>query len=126
MLQGESAVSAGNGTERAEEAVWKPRNPTPKAVIPASVFQQVVEQADLAVSITDPKANILYVNPAFSRATGYAPGDVRRPQPVAAVAQGDAARGLPGPLAADRRRTSRGPAGWSTGARTAASTWPSW
>ncbi len=39
--------------------------------IPASVFEQVVEQADLAVSITDLEANILYVNPAFSRITGY-------------------------------------------------------
>lgn len=39
--------------------------------IPASVFEQVVEQADLAVSITDPAANILYVNPAFTRITGY-------------------------------------------------------
>ena len=41
--------------------------------IPAQVFRQVVEQADLAVSITDPQANILYVNPAFTRITGYAP-----------------------------------------------------
>ena len=39
--------------------------------IPAPVFRQVVEQADLAVSITDPQANILYVNPAFTRITGY-------------------------------------------------------
>jgi nitrogen fixation negative regulator NifL len=44
--------------------------------IPAAVFRQVVEQADLAVSITDTRANILYVNPAFTRATGYAPADV--------------------------------------------------
>ncbi|MGE5466497.1 MAG: nitrogen fixation negative regulator NifL [Ignavibacteria bacterium] len=41
--------------------------------IPASVFEQVVEQADLAVSITDADANILYVNPAFTRITGYEP-----------------------------------------------------
>ena len=39
-------------------------------IVPA-VFQQAVEQADLAISITDTQANILYVNPAFSRATGY-------------------------------------------------------
>jgi nitrogen fixation regulatory protein len=43
----------------------------PMSSIPAQVFRQVVEQADLAVSITDPKANILYVNPAFTRITGY-------------------------------------------------------
>jgi nitrogen fixation negative regulator NifL len=41
--------------------------------IPDSVFEQVVEQADLAVSITDLDANILYVNPAFTRITGYEP-----------------------------------------------------
>ena len=39
--------------------------------VPDQVFEQVVEQADLAVSITDAGANILYVNPAFSRITGY-------------------------------------------------------
>jgi nitrogen fixation negative regulator NifL len=52
------------------------KKPAAAADLPAGVFQQVVEQADLAVSITDTQANILYVNPAFSRATGYAPADV--------------------------------------------------
>lgn len=52
------------------------KKPIPVAEIPAAVFRQVVEQADLAVSITDTQANILYVNPAFSRATGYAAADV--------------------------------------------------
>lgn len=52
----------------------KSSKPTGTHDIPAQVFEQVVEQADLAVSITDPKANILYVNPAFTRITGYAPG----------------------------------------------------
>ena len=41
------------------------------AIVPA-VFQQAVEQADIAISITDAAANILYVNPAFTRVTGYA------------------------------------------------------
>jgi nitrogen fixation negative regulator NifL len=40
------------------------------AIAPA-IFQQAVEQADLAISITDAEANIVYANPAFSRATGY-------------------------------------------------------
>lgn len=35
------------------------------------VFLHAVEQADIAVSITDAHANILYVNPAFTRVTGY-------------------------------------------------------
>jgi nitrogen fixation regulatory protein len=51
----------------------KSSKPTGTLDIPAQVFEQVVEQADLAVSITDPKANIVYVNPAFTRITGYAP-----------------------------------------------------
>ncbi len=45
------------------------------AIAPA-VFQQAVEQADVAISITDADANILYVNPAFTRATGYTPEEV--------------------------------------------------
>lgn len=40
------------------------------------VFQQAVEQADMAISITDPRANILYVNPAFTRVTGYSAAEV--------------------------------------------------
>lgn len=46
-------------------------NPVPADGIPPQIFERVVEQADLAVSITDPQANILYVNPAFTRVTGY-------------------------------------------------------
>lgn len=48
---------------------------TMPAILPA-VFQQAVDQADLAISITDTHANILYVNPAFVRVTGYSPEDV--------------------------------------------------
>lgn len=35
------------------------------------VFREAVAQADIAISITDVKANILYVNPAFERVTGF-------------------------------------------------------
>ncbi|QIK38548.1 nitrogen fixation negative regulator NifL [Caldichromatium japonicum] len=35
------------------------------------VFREAVTQADIAISITDPQANILYVNPAFERVTGF-------------------------------------------------------
>lgn len=48
------------------------RPPLAASAIDPAIFQQAVEQADLAISITDAKANILYANPAFSRATGYA------------------------------------------------------
>jgi len=38
-----------------------------------ALFAETVEQAPVAISITDDRANILYVNQAFSRITGYAP-----------------------------------------------------
>lgn len=40
------------------------------------VFFELVEQAPVAVSITDPKANIQYVNRAFERLTGYASEEI--------------------------------------------------
>ncbi len=43
----------------------------PTTPLPPQVFRQAVEQAALAISITDGKARILYANPAFQRATGY-------------------------------------------------------
>lgn len=39
--------------------------------LPAALYRQAVDQADLAISITDAKANILFANEAFSRVTGY-------------------------------------------------------
>lgn len=39
--------------------------------LPARLFFEAVQQSAIAISITDTKANILYVNPAFSRVTGY-------------------------------------------------------
>lgn len=42
-----------------------------ETVLPPEAFRQVVDQADLAISITDHKANILFANDAFSRVTGY-------------------------------------------------------
>ena len=48
----------------------------PSAAAPAlpdnGIYREVVEQADLAISITDPHANIVYANQAFSRVTGHA------------------------------------------------------
>ena len=39
--------------------------------LPPHLFRQAVEQAALAISITDAHANILYANTAFERTTGY-------------------------------------------------------
>lgn len=51
-----------------------PRDPA--SGIPPEVFRQAVEQAALAISITDAQARILYCNPAFQRVTGYVTGEV--------------------------------------------------
>ncbi len=40
------------------------------------LFYEIVEQAPVAVSITDARADILYANPAFQRLTGYRLKDV--------------------------------------------------
>ena len=40
------------------------------------VLQHTVNQADMAISITDAHANILYVNPAFTRDTGYGADEI--------------------------------------------------
>ena len=44
---------------------------TPDSALPTEAYRQAVDQADLAISITDPKANILYANETFSRVTGF-------------------------------------------------------
>jgi nitrogen fixation negative regulator NifL len=44
--------------------------------LPAWLFFEVVQQSAIAISITDPKANILYANPAFKRVTGYEPEEI--------------------------------------------------
>lgn len=47
------------------------RPAAPEAELPVEAYRQAVDQADLAISITDAKANILFANEAFSRVTGY-------------------------------------------------------
>jgi nitrogen fixation regulatory protein len=44
--------------------------------MPYSLFVEAVEQVPIAISITDKKAKILYVNEEFSRVTGYQPEDI--------------------------------------------------
>jgi nitrogen fixation negative regulator NifL len=48
----------------------------PAAAVPPQVFRLVVEQAALAISITDAHARILYANPTFERVTGYSQTEV--------------------------------------------------
>lgn len=51
-------------------------NPGTAAAVPPRVFRLVVEQAALAISITDAHARILYANPTFERVTGYSRAEV--------------------------------------------------
>ena len=51
-------------------------NPVTEAKIPYDLFIETVEQAPIAISITDKKANILYANNAFYKVTGYQIADV--------------------------------------------------
>jgi nitrogen fixation negative regulator NifL len=44
--------------------------------LPPRLFLETVEQAPIAISITDPSARILYANSAFERLTGYAREEV--------------------------------------------------
>jgi len=44
---------------------------TTSGLLPPQLFLESVEQAPIAISITDPAATILYVNTAFERLTGY-------------------------------------------------------
>ena len=44
--------------------------------LPPEAYRQAVDQADLAISITDTKANILFANEAFTRVTGYSTDEI--------------------------------------------------
>ncbi len=44
--------------------------------MPYHLFVETVEQVPIAISITDKKAKILYVNQEFTRVTGYEPEDI--------------------------------------------------
>lgn len=52
-----------------------PESVTPTGLA-AEVFQQAVEHAPIAISITDLQANILYSNRAFSSITGYSASEI--------------------------------------------------
>jgi nitrogen fixation negative regulator NifL len=47
--------------------------PTQASPLADRLFAETVNQAPVAISITDAQANILYVNPAFTEITGYPP-----------------------------------------------------
>ncbi len=44
--------------------------------IAAEIFMKAVDQSPIAISITDKKANILYINEAFTEVTGYTDAEI--------------------------------------------------
>jgi nitrogen fixation negative regulator NifL len=54
----------------------QPADAATSAALPPEVYRQAVDQADLAISITDAKANILFANEAFTRVTGYSAEEI--------------------------------------------------
>jgi len=44
--------------------------------LPPEAYRQAVDQADLAISITDARANILFANESFTRVTGYGADEI--------------------------------------------------
>lgn len=54
----------------------KERRVSPADDLPPEVYRQAVDQADIAISITDPRANILYANEAFTSITGYGADEI--------------------------------------------------
>lgn len=52
------------------------RNIATESPLPPEAFRQAVDQADLAISITDTRANILFANEAFARVTGYGSSEI--------------------------------------------------
>ena len=54
----------------------KDKKSRPTNNLPLSLFVKSVEQAPVAISITDKKANILYINEAFTTVTGYKASEI--------------------------------------------------
>ncbi len=60
-------------TLRSVFAEWEESQVQP---LPPHILEKAVEQSPVAISITDLKANILYVNSCFTEVTGYLPEEI--------------------------------------------------
>jgi len=88
MIQRKVSSISGEVLDRISSFLASPPEGTPAEVIeaiaalggkqflPPKLFVETVEQAPVAISITDPVARILYVNQAFESLTGYARDEV--------------------------------------------------
>lgn len=83
MIQRKSKSKSADALDSISSFLASPPEGTPTEVIeafnalgvdrhlPPKLFVETVEQAPIAISITDPSARILYVNGAFEQLTGY-------------------------------------------------------
>lgn len=60
----------------AHEKTGLPAREKMRQLVPPQLFVEIVQQSPLAISITDNRACILYVNPAFEKLTGYEANEV--------------------------------------------------
>ena len=94
-----------------------------KPELPPEAYRQAVDQSDLAISITDAKANILFANEAFTRVTGYGTDEIvgkNESMLSNRTTPSDFYEAMWRELSAQRPW----PASCSTDARMASSTWP--
>ena len=88
MIQRKTSSQSGEAVDTISSFLASPPEGTPAEVIeafdalgtkqylPPKLFLETVEQAPIAISITDPTARILYVNRAFEALTGYTRDEV--------------------------------------------------
>lgn len=88
MNQRKSTIAGGEMVDAISSFLASPPKGTPAEIIeafdafgcnqhlPPKLFLETVEQAPVAISITDPSARILYVNSVFEQLTGYSREEV--------------------------------------------------
>ena len=71
MLMSEPSSASGAGVVSEAQDTLSGRAVEEDGDLSSFLFDEVIRQTPLAISITDDQANIQYVNPAFERLTGY-------------------------------------------------------
>jgi PAS domain S-box-containing protein len=97
----------------------------PADPLPPRLYFETVEQAPVAISITDAKANILYANAAFEKLTGYTRADVLGKN-EAILSSNATPDSIYQQLWRTIRRKRPWTGTWSTSARTEATIWRNW
>jgi PAS domain S-box-containing protein len=72
-IHDEQRIINGEGRQKAVVGAWWDITETKAALAELTLLKAAIEQAAEIVLITDAKADIVYVNPAFEKITGYSP-----------------------------------------------------